>query len=766
MAASTSGRSASLSMDFICSLTELGDLRKAYEQLCKEEEDVTRALDLLVERRDPLEAKMDSLRRMRPNLQVIEGDAKQLAQTITFTCSLAENISSKVRELDVAKTRVYQASQRADDILDLKLCTDGVQAALADEDYEKAAAHIHRFLSLDSAVITLSQQGPEGGAWADGLERLHAAEQQLKQLVAEQFEAAVRAGDGARVERFFKLFPLLGLQNEGLMRLGRYLSQQIARQAEKQFQISENMESGEKRAAVIFADNLTILFEGVARVVEAQQPVVETYYGPGQLPALLAQLQPEVDRQARRVLDGFAARRDVQRKFQLVQSSLLRGNAGDKMEPRKLDSLLAELTLMNARSELYLRFLRRRVTADLEACEPDVRTVEQAQLEKLLSGCGLSCAMQELMGEYVTMEEYFMKENVNKAVTMESVEKGQHTSSMVDDVFFIIKKCVGRALASSSVDCLCAMINHATTLLDTHFRELLVGRLQQGFPAGALQDLQRGVSSAVSLVQSGAASLVQPGRFDPRPVDSSQEAQRVFLVTLNNAELCCEYIYTLNSSLECQASVGAGRGEQARAKIQSCVADLVAVSEKFQRLLQEGISDLNNSSIKPQVKPWISSFLSVSHNIEEEEFNDYEANDPWVQQFILNLEQMMTEFKTSLSSRIYEQLLVLATSMIAVELEKVVMKATFSRLGGLQFDKDLRALVAYLTSVSSWSARDKFARLSQIGTLLNLERVSEILDYWGPNSGPLTWRLSPSEVRKVLALRCDFRSDDIKRLRL
>uniref|UniRef100_UPI00358E2815 conserved oligomeric Golgi complex subunit 4-like n=1 Tax=Myxine glutinosa TaxID=7769 RepID=UPI00358E2815 len=402
----------------------------------------------------------------------------------------------------------------------------------------------------------------------------------------------------------------------------------IARQAEKQFQISENMESGEKRAAVIFADNLTILFEGVARVVEAQQPVVETYYGPGQLPALLAQLQPEVDRQARRVLDGFAARRDVQRKFQLVQSSLLRGNAGDKMEPRKLDSLLAELTLMNARSELYLRFLRRRVTADLEACEPDVRTVEQAQLEKLLSGCGLSCAMQELMGEYVTMEEYFMKENVNKAVTMESVEKGQHTSSMVDDVFFIIKKCVGRALASSSVDCLCAMINHATTLLDTHFRELLVGRLQQGFPAGALQDLQRGVSSAVSLVQSGAASLVQPGRFDPRPVDSSQEAQRVFLVTLNNAELCCEYIYTLNSSLECQASVGAGRGEQARAKIQSCVADLVAVSEKFQRLLQEGISDLNNSSIKPQVKPWISSFLSVSHNIEEEEFNDYEANDP------------------------------------------------------------------------------------------------------------------------------------------
>ena len=32
-------------------------------------------------------------------------------------------------------------------------------------------------------------------------------------------------------------------------------------------------------------------------------------------------------------------------------------------------------------------------------------------------------------------------------------------------------------------------------------------------------------------------------------------------------------------------------------------------------------------------------------------------------------------------------------------------------------------------------------------------QVNELMDYWGPNSGPLTWRLTPSEVRQVLALR-------------
>ncbi|XP_016118789.1 conserved oligomeric Golgi complex subunit 4-like [Sinocyclocheilus grahami] len=126
----------------------------------------------------------------------------------------------------------------------------------------------------------------------------------------------------------------------------------------------------------------------------------------------------------------------------------------------------------------------------------------------------------------------------------------------------------------------------------------------------------------------------------------------------------------------------------------------------------------------------------------------------------------MAEFKVGLSPVIYDTLTSLMTSLIAMEMEKTVFKCTFSRLGGLQFDKELRALVAYLSSVTSWTIRDKFARLAQMATILNLERVSEILDYWGPNSGPLTWRLTPAEVRQVLALRVDFRSEDIKRLRL
>ena len=76
---------------------------------------------------------------------------------------------------------------------------------------------------------------------------------------------------------------------------------------------------------------------------------------------------------------------------------------------------------------------------------------------------------------------------------------------------------------------------------------------------------------------------------------------------------------------------------------------------------------------------------------------------------------------------------------VTVQLEKAVLKSSFSRLGGLQLDREVveqkfsnkysfhfldvvetklsaytlkvRALSSFLTSVTTWTIRDKFARL-------------------------------------------------------
>lgn len=73
-------------------------------------------------------------------------------------------------------------------------------------------------------------------------------------------------------------------------------------------------------------------------------------------------------------------------------------------------------------------------------------------------------------------------------------------------------------------------------------------------------------------------------------------------------------------------------------------------------------------------------------------------------------------------------------------------------------------MASYFSSASSWSVRDKFARLSQIATILSIEKIEELADYCGADA--IAWRLTPAEVKKILSLRTDFKSEDIKRLKI
>ena len=69
-------------------------------------------------------------------------------------------------------------------------------------------------------------------------------------------------------------------------------------------------------------------------------------------------------------------------------------------------------------------------------------------------------------------------------VSLDVLDKGALTSSMLDDAFYIIKKCVRRALSSSSVDGVCAMLSHVNSVLEQDFRELLYRQLCQGLQLG------------------------------------------------------------------------------------------------------------------------------------------------------------------------------------------------------------------------------------------------------------------------------------------
>lgn len=499
---------------------------------------------------------------------------------------------------------------------------------------------------------------------------------------------------------------------------------------------------------------MALLFEGIAHVVEVHQPIIETYYGPGRLLTTVIILQKECDRQIKKIIAEFMKHRCISKKIQMI-NEYLRKQSTEKADPKDLDLLLGEITIMHSRSELYVRFLRRRIKNDLEIGITDDMQCKSLlnEFETHIINSELARSMQELLGAYLALERYFLEESVNKAVGMDTLDQDQQTSSMVDDVFFIIRKCIRRAISSWSVDGACAVVNMACGILEGEFANRLRSRLRQGYPAGYLD-----LAQAYNALQTS----IQHGRLQ---TSDTEFARLMFLAYLNNTDISIEYVETLTKSLSEEIdSAFPNMQEKDRGKVDSCLAGLRGVTSTLRAVTDYGLEQLRVSAVKPRVTPWVDAFLSMNHHINEDELLRYETDEPFVQTLVMNLEGLLQVFKDSLTTSNYDALIGILTAEVTARLEKMVLKSSFNRAGGLILDKEIRSLASYFAAATSWSVRDKFARLTQIATVLSVEKVEELADYCGADA--IAWRLTPAEVRRVAALRTDFKAEDIKRLKL
>lgn len=274
--------------------------------------------------------------------------------------------------------RVSECQQRVHDLIDLQVCSQGVIAAIKSEDFEKGAAHINRFLSMDEKLLQRTADDVSGSITSvnEAFNTLTEATTQLRYIINRKFDEAVAREDLASVERFFKIFPLLGQHQEGIAKFAGYICLRLEKKSQKELRTSLDMAKAENRVALAFADVITVLFENFARVMEVNQPIIENYYGHGYLIDLFRNLQRECDAEVKRTIAEFHKVRQTQRHMHKIneyqkssgQSQGLghfrkpSGGSADKLNPKDIDGLLVEITIMHARAELYIRFMRRRIS--------------------------------------------------------------------------------------------------------------------------------------------------------------------------------------------------------------------------------------------------------------------------------------------------------------------------------------------------------------------------------------------------------------------
>ena len=92
--------------------------------------------------------------------------------------------------------------------------------------------------------------------------------------------------------------------------------------------------------------------------------------------------------------------------------------------------------------------------------------------------------------------------------------------NLMDDAFFILKKCISRAISGQNVDGVCAVVNNACGILEQDFCGLLQSQLKMGFPTGYLD-----LTQAYNVLQTS----FQQGKLQG---GDSEKQKTIFLVRL------------------------------------------------------------------------------------------------------------------------------------------------------------------------------------------------------------------------------------------
>ena len=64
----------------------------------------------------------------------------------------------------------------------------------------------------------------------------------------------------------------------------------------------------------------------------------------------------------------------------------------------------------------------------------------------------------------------------------------------------------------------------------------------------------------------------------------------------------------------------------------------------------------------------------------QEDFANYEANEPFIQNLIMNLDGLLALFKGSVTTSNYDTLVSILATEVTTHMEKVVIKSTFNRV--------------------------------------------------------------------------------------
>ncbi|CBQ68830.1 related to conserved oligomeric Golgi complex component 4 [Sporisorium reilianum SRZ2] len=807
--------SASPALTDITKLTSRSAVVQALSDLSTYSTSLDDELVSLFEESEPVVADARrSISGLAPQVQLILEEADVLDRRLQSSASVAKRISERVRLLDEERKRIALTTEWAVRVAELKSSLSLLASAVEHRDWDMATMHCRRALAIDPAIRS-SQFAAAVVPTTDLPEPPETTLLELRKTMLTAFtDAFIRSTqnkDEKEASRFFKLFPQVGWKKEGLEVYSSFARSMVR---EKGRSISDALGSGKAQHPTHYALLLTSLFEHLAMLIDMHQPVVDRHYGVGNFGhGVMPGLQEECDRLGHRIMDSWREDRNVRRRLDEVQAYKFTGAVvASKTQPstfkasfgvpgrtaspaagstanssfdepagpdgREVDRILTELAAMSSRWGLYRRFLQSRLASEHDAAEAGKGTLEDERaaqadeplkdfrrtsldrrssiassinaphdptaIDSTLPTTPIDHASASKLGQevlecmqttYMPMETWYLRNSLEKAFRIDQPDTTArpYTSSILDDAFYVVRTVLARILSTSSLSVLSDMARAVKAAVEQDYIEVIVRKME-------------------TLWRSISGSMAVDG---PRKDAASREMRTVFITYLNVLDVSATYMARV------LGEVGHEHALQRLfepAELDAASASLGALAQLVGRVrsaLRTELEHLFAQLTAPRLRALLlETYRDVSYVLDDDAFADADARDLVHRRFAKSWLLVFHHFRGTFTDANFTTYVSMALDALLKPWEALVMRMRFTELGALRFDKDLRAVVAFLSTQTELPVRDRFTRLQQVSYVLNLDSGEEEGDlYQNAVASGISWRLSMSEVKTVRALR-------------
>ena len=727
--------------------SSIAEIKSALSKLHEKDALVTSQLDTLITSQKELQRELGRLDLFRANLSNQASKTRSLSNGIlSDASSTANRISSSVKRLDLEQARVKATLTVVEQVGELKSCVLGVTGSMgAPQDWETAASYLSRASKIPKEVINGSFAArivPTAEVPDPPSVTLENASESLCGLFLREFEKAVKANNGSKITRFFKLFPLINRSDVGLDVYGRYVCQGVASRARAN--LNAGTGGNQSKDEFFYANALTKLFEHIAQIVVGHGGLVERHYGAGRMIRVIERLQIEADLQGGIILDTWADERRTDRLLTdvksypysfLVQSFLppQRGATGtprsnspapartsedEGVDMKQVDAVLNEMAMMLGKWSLYTQFLTEKCpvneATDTANQEPPAFLINSSLTQKIDN---------KVLSPFNTMTTFFFRRSVEKAFQLDENPSDlslnphkplnnnpPHISSAIDDIMYIVSKIIQQSLATSQTQLVLNIISTISRVMSSDFLGMIQRKMRdESYPKAAIA-----------------------GALPPEHIIVA------FIVLINDLDIAIEYIRQIitKQTQEMPSSPNAittlfPLPTDADAVTKSLHAFNSAFSDKTLTLLSDATNVLFSAVLKPRLRPiLLDAFRDTDYAYDPSDTPTSDGGggeDADPEQVRLRFQHgwdaLTRPIARLMTEKTFASLLELVLSYLSKLLEKRIW--TYSgriNAGGAQrLERDVNAIIRAVVGGRKYELRNVFLRCVQICTVMNME---------------------------------------------